>query len=264
MRNNSRAMKSDELQSLLLKALMSRDVDSRLGWGQHYLAERVRSLAPATDQPRRHEIMAAYWSLAGQGLAYIDLDQNAPENWNLRLTAAGVAAANDDYTNPDDPAGYLRRLFAAAPGISDRTRLYIDDAVKTYYNRAYLACTAMLGVAAESTFVDVAETFVTWAGPSADKLRKLLDNPRANYTDRFGEFRKKLEEVKSRVPSELRDGLDVHLSSVLDLLRAARNDAGHPTGRSFDRDDCFTALRVFERLARRMYGLKAFFEQPTA
>jgi len=51
----------------------------------------------------------------------------------------------DDHANPDDPAGYLRRLFAGAPGISVTTRLYIDDAVKTYYNRAYLACTAMLG-----------------------------------------------------------------------------------------------------------------------
>ncbi len=257
-------MKSDELQSLLLKALMSRDVDSRLGWGQHYLAEHVRSLAPPADQPKRHEIMAAYWSLAAQGLAYIDLDQSAPENWNLRLTEAGVAAAKDDDANPDDPAGYLRRLFVSAPGISDTTRLYIDEAVKTYYYRAYLACTAMLGVAAESMFIDVAEAFVAWAGPPAAKLRKLLDNPRANYVDRFREFRKKIEELKSRIPSQDRDGLDIHLSSVLDLLRASRNDAGHPTGRKFDRDDCFTALRVFERLARRMYALKAFFEQPVA
>jgi len=67
-------MKSDELQSLLLKTLTQRDVDSRLGHGEYYLAEHVKALAPPDDQPRRHEIMAAYWSLAAQGLAYIDLD----------------------------------------------------------------------------------------------------------------------------------------------------------------------------------------------
>ncbi|MEA2570757.1 MAG: hypothetical protein QOI24_2758 [Acidobacteriota bacterium] len=257
-------MKSDDVQSLLLKALTSQDVDARLGWGQHYLGEHVRSLAPANDQPTRDEIMAGYWSLAAQGLAYIDLDHNSQENWSLRLTEAGVAAAGDNDANPDDPAGYLRRLFASAPGISATTRLYIDEAVRSYYNRAYVACTAMLGVAAESAFVDMAESFVTWAPPSASKLRKLLDNPRANYVERFGEFRKKIEELRSRVSPDLRDGLDIHLSAVLDLLRTTRNDAGHPTGRTFGRDDCFSALRVFERLARRMYALKAFFERGTA
>jgi hypothetical protein len=208
--------------------------------------------------------MAAYWSLAAQGLAYIDLDQNAPENWNLRLTQAGAAAANDQFANPDDPAGYLRQLFASAPNISGTTRLYIDEAVKTYYNREYVACTAMLGVAAESTFLDLAAAYARWAGAVGDKLKKLLENPRVSYVERFMEFRKRIEEQKSQLPAELRDGLDIHFGSVLDLLRASRNEAGHPTGRNFDRDDCFSALRVFERLARRMYTLKSWLEQQTA
>jgi hypothetical protein len=257
-------MRSDELQSLILKALSEPNVDTRLGWGQLYLGEHVRALAPPGDQPSRGEIMAAYWSLAAQGLAYIDLDQNAPENWNLRLTEAGAAAANDDYANPDDPAGYRRKLFAAAPGLSETTRLYIDEAVKTYYNREYVACTAMLGVAAESTFLDLAAAYARWAGASGEKLQKLIINVRTSYIERFTEFRKRIEEHKSQLPAEMRDGLDIHFSSVLDLLRASRNEAGHPTGHNFNRDDCFSALRVFERLARRMYALKAWLEQQTA
>jgi hypothetical protein len=46
---------------------------------------------------------------------------------------------------------------------------------------------------------------------------------------------------------------------VLDLLRANRNDAGHPTGIQLEREDCFVNLRIFARLAERMYALKSFF-----
>lgn len=253
-------MRSDEVQSLLLKALSTSGVDRRLGRGRHYLAEQVQRLAPPGDKPKQQQILAAYWSLVSQGLAYIDMDQPVPENWQLALTPAGAAAVKDQEANPDDPAGYLRTLYANVPSIGDTVRLYIDEAVRTYYSQAYLACTIMLGVAAEAAFLEVATAFLPWSRPPADKLQKLLSNPRANYVDQFGEFRKKLEEQKNRLPSDLRDAMDIHLSAILDLLRASRNDAGHPTGRSFHRDDCFSALRVFERLARRMYQLKEFFE----
>lgn len=254
-------MRSDEVQSLLLRVL-ERPGDHRLGRGRHYLAEAVRALSPGGDKPTQQQILAAYWSLVAQGLAYIDMDQPAPENWDLRLTPAGVAAVRDEEINPDDPAGYLRTLYANVPALGTAVRVYIDEAVKTYYSRAYFACTVMIGVAAEAAFLEVAEPFVRWSRPPAEKLEKLLANPRANYVEKFGEFRKKLEEQRNRLPSEARDALDINLSAVLDLLRAARNDAGHPTGRSFGRDDCFTALRVFERLARRMYELKTVFETP--
>jgi hypothetical protein len=34
-------------------------------------------------------------SILGQGLAYIDYSQQAAENWELHLTAAGLAAAHE-------------------------------------------------------------------------------------------------------------------------------------------------------------------------
>lgn len=255
-------MRFDQVQSLLLRALATPG-DHRLGRGRHYLAEAVRSLAPQGDTPNQQQILAAYWSLVAQGLAYIDISQPAPENWDLNLTPAGQAALRDEEVNPDDPAGYLRTLYTNVPTLGVTVRMYVDEAVRTYYSRAYLACTVMIGVAAEAAFLDAAAAFIPWSTPPADKLKKLLTNPRANYVDRFGEFRKKLEEQKNRLPPDVRDALDIHMSAVLDLLRASRNDAGHPTGRPFHRDDCFTALRVFERLARRMYQLKAVFEAPS-
>src|SRR5436190_10829707 len=102
-------MTSSQVQRLLLRVL-AKPGDSRLGKGRHYLAERVQTAAGEGQQPSVQQIMAAVWSLLAQGLAYIDYSQPAPENWELRLTEAGAAAAADRHPNPDDPAGYLARL----------------------------------------------------------------------------------------------------------------------------------------------------------
>ena len=56
------------------------------------------------------------------------------------------------------------------------------------------------------------------------------------------------------------DGLDLTLNAVTDLLRVSRNDAGHPTGRSIDRDDCFIHLRMFVRYTHKLYLLKAHLQ----
>jgi hypothetical protein len=106
---------------------------------------------------------------------------------------------------------------------------------------------------------------VDWLlGDQGAKLEQQLNNPRANYSAKFEEFRKRIEPRKTQLPAALQEGLDIWLNSVADLLRATRNDAGHPTGRAMDRDDQFINLQMFARYLLKLYGLKAFFESGRA
>jgi hypothetical protein len=254
-------LKSSELQAVVLKAISTPGVDTRLGGGRHYVVEAIHKLCSQDNRPSQHQIFEAFWSLVAQGLAFIDISQSAPENWSLHLTEAGKAAVRDELPNPDDPSGYLFKLFKAVPDLNKLVRLYAEEAINAYYRRCYLSCTVMIGVAAEAACIDLATSFALWQGTrSAEKLKKILENPHSNYIEKFLEFRKRLEPEKNRMPSELRDGLDVHLGSVLDLLRMSRNDAGHPTGKTFNRDDCFTSLVVFARLLKIIYALKHYFD----
>jgi hypothetical protein len=100
--------------------------------------------------------MAAVWSLLAQGLAYIDYSQPAPENWELRLSEAGAAAAADRHPNPDDPAGYLVRL-REIPHMSSLVREYATEALQAYNARLYRASAVMLGVASEAAVLEAAE-----------------------------------------------------------------------------------------------------------
>jgi hypothetical protein len=249
-------MKDSDVQMLVLRTLAQPRIDARLGRGYFYFPEAVRANCPANDKATPQQIMAAIWSLVVRGLAYIDISQPSPDNWRLILTESGSEVLGDEEANPDDPSGYLRSLYEEIPHMSDVSRLYIEDAVNAYYHRCYLASTVMLGVAAEAVFLDLAKSFVAWKGTPTEKLEKLLSNPKASYVQKFDEFRKRLEPEKTHLPAELGDGLDLYMHAVLDLLRVSRNDAGHPTGREVGRDDCFTSLRVFARLAKRMYSLK--------
>src|SRR5258708_7962749 len=83
----------------------------------------------------------------GQGVAYIDMFQHAPENGELCLTPAGSAAVRDEEYTPDDPSGYLDKLARDLPALSPIAMMYMREAIRSYAATNYLSTTVMLGVA---------------------------------------------------------------------------------------------------------------------
>lgn len=253
-------MDRDELQRITLRLLAKDRIDSRLGRGNHYLADAIKEAAQ-DKRISKADIQKTVWSLVSQGLAYIDFSQPAPENWYLLLTEAGYAAVHDEEVNPNDPFGYLKRLNDV-PGISAIVKKYASEAVHAYNSQLYLASAVMIGVASEAAFLELGAAFSrVLSEQSKDRFLSVFDNPKQTYIAKFAEFRKRLEPRKPMIPEELSDGMELWLNSVLDLLRVYRNDGGHPTGKSIDRDDCFINLRMFARYIKKMYLLKGFFEK---
>lgn len=255
-------MNSSELQSLMLRLLAAGNIDARLGRGEHYLPEAVRKAAPDGQRPTSRQIMEAIWSLVGQGLAYIDLSQTGHENWTLHLSSAGSAAAKDEGFNPDDPAGYMRRLLEEIPSLSGTVRGYADEALRAYNAGLYRSSAVMLGVASEAAVLEVARPLASiLPGEEGRKYLETIDSQRQTYLAKFDSFRRKLVTKRNDLPEEIRDGLDLTMSAVADLLRIYRNDAGHPTAKRVQREDCFIHLRMFVRYAKKMYDLKAHLEK---
>lgn len=260
MERSVAAASSTDLQTAVLKVLANPNSDKRLGRGRHYLIQEVlKEFDPGAVYGRN--VMAAIWALIGQGLAYIDFAQPAPENWTLGLTEAGARALQDRGMNPDNSGEYLTRLAAMVPDATPTVLRYAGEAVASYNGRCYLASAVMLGVASEAGFLEMALAFGAWL-PEAQgaKFDQLIRSPRMNYIAKFAEFRKRIEPRRSQLPAELSDGMSLTLDSVLDLLRVFRNDAGHPTGKQISREDAFINLQMFARYLQKLYALKAFFE----
>ncbi len=85
--------------------------------------------------------------------------------------------------------------------LSDLAKLYVNEAVNSYYHKSYLASTVMLGVAAEAAFLELAEAFTCWPLiRPADALTKVLADPRKTHFQKFEEFRKRLLPIAPQHP----------------------------------------------------------------
>lgn len=257
------AVNSADLQTKLLELLAGAGprTDLRLGRGEYYLSEQLTQQFPPGLRPGPRQIMEAVWSLIGQGLAYIDFWQPAPENWTLHLTESGRAAAEDREYNPDNVGVYLARLSETAPDASNTVLQYAREAAVSYTARCYLASTVMLGVASEAAFLEMVRSFSNWLSEDERKpFLARLDKPNATFFAKFDDFRRKVEPRKAELPDELAGGLTLTLLAVSDLLGIYRNDAGHPTGKQIDRSLANNNLQVFARYLQKLYDMKNFFD----
>jgi len=248
----------EDIEAALLRSLTGPGTDHRFC----FLHERVQEQMPHLSlHASRYKIMEAVWSLVAKRLIYVDYSQSASSNWKILLTERGREAAGDLTLNPDNVPAYLRRVVSDIPALTVIPRFYLDEALRAYSNECYTASTMMLGVAAEAAFYDMAASFAAWLNNSAGSaLANVLAKPTTAYIQKFVEFQKRLAANKGHLPAHLQQNLDLNINSVLELLRLARNDVGHPTGVQIDRHDAFQHLVIFPGLARRLYDLKAYFE----
>lgn len=241
-----------DLRAHLIQFLATPYAETR--FAQPYL---VTEVARQTGCPP-HEIYEALWGLVGEGLVYLDPagQQSNTDNWQWRLSTVGTKVATGGAWEPRDPEGYLRRLRAHRPEVDPVAVSYVQEALRAFNARCYLATSVMLGVASEQAVDGLARSVVD-AAPGATGLRKAMENPRASQYSRFLELRKYLEPMRSRLPDELADTLT--LDAVANLLRVTRNEAGHPTGRWVDEDTAYTHLQLAARYLQTITSLEAHF-----
>lgn len=159
----------------------------------------------------------ALWGLVGDGLVYLDTagQGSGTDNWQWRPSQIGIKAAISGSWEPRDPEGYLRRLRRFTPPIDEGALLYVEEALRAFNARCYLATSVMLAVAAERVFNGLAEAFVAANPTTTTRLNAAINNPRASPNTRFEELRKALDPIRSQLPSGLADPLT--LDAVADL-----------------------------------------------
>ena len=91
----------------------------------------------------------------------------------------------------------------------------------------------------------------------------MMANSRTFYVAKLQEFQKRLSVDKTQFPFELGDALELDVTAVLQLIRLNRNDAGHPTGKTISRDDCYSRLCIYASVHKKLHALQAFFQSPT-
>ena len=241
-----------DVRGAVLRRLATPHADTR--FNEAYFARPV-----ATELGcRPHQVLEALWGLVGEGLVYLDPagQGSGTDNWQWRLSAAGIAAATGGSWEPRDVDGYLRRLRAYRPEVDPVAVRYVAEALRAFNARCYLATSVMLGVASESVINGLGLAIVAVQGDRAAKLDKLLNGSTSRLAAQFDEMRKQL------VQMDLPDGLTdtITLDAVADLLRVSRNDVGQPTGAPVDEDTAYTHLQMAARYLQKMTTLRAHLD----
>jgi hypothetical protein len=251
--------KVDESERIVLEWLARpTQNDSRLAMLLH---DDSRNEVSRGRRVGRRILMEAVWSLLSRRMVYLDFSQSSATNWDICLTEKGRKASDDAHLNPDNVSAYLQHVASRVGELDSVAMFYLEESLRCYANECYTASTMMLGVAAEAMFYEVATVFSIWLGNKSGKiLSQLLEAPAKSYVQKFIEFQKRIAANKGHLPSNLQQNLDLNINAVLELLRIARNDVGHPTGIVVEQDSAFQYLVLFPSLAKRLKELKLYFE----
>ena len=184
--------------------------------------------------------------------------QNLP--WFHRTRYGATVIAAGEYS-PHDPIGYLSRLESRVPQVDPTVRIYVAESLSTFLHGNLTASMVMLGVAAERVFDLICEALEPALLDAAEKskFQKLLTQLSVRRRlDWVHEKMRRLED--GRPPAGYPDRASVMTIAIYELMRAQRNDLGHPREEPPrpSRDDAFAHLQIFPTYYATAESLRAF------
>ena len=195
-----------------------------------------------------------FWDLFRQGFITLGMnDDNEQWPW-FRLSHFGekALAAQSPYRFHDTNS-FLGLVKNEVPDISADAVAYLDEAVAAFYTGCLLASCVMLGVAAEVEFLRLAESAA--ANPAHGSKFSAVAKQNA-IRQKIVKFHECLKPLTPGLPYAATEDLETNFQAIQSVLRIARNDAGHPTGATPQREQVFVYLQLFIPFARQLMRLR--------
>ena len=187
------------------------------------------------------KVQEVFWSFIVQGIllpGYNHQHLNLPF---FRLTEYGKSILDSPDPVPYDTDEYLKHLKSIAPNIDSIAMTYVAEGLDCFVRGNYTASLVMLGVGSEKLMLDLAQALQgALPDKEATKMQKSTKEDKVSIV--YLEFKKHLSPHIKMLPPALKDGLELLLDGVFTIIRKHRNEAGHPTGKRFDR---LTVLGLF-------------------
>jgi hypothetical protein len=215
--------------------------------GMHGLDPQLRRI----DERRFREIV---WQLIIQGVLVQGMDASN-EQWPwLSLSEWGQQYVQSDGADVYDPDGYLRALNEDH-ALDAIERRYLSQASAAFRADLTDAAAVMVGAASERLLLLLADAIVeNDATAAAAKVKKARDGPALKL---LNEIQRYLQPRRKGLSRALAENFETTFLGVAGVIRASRNDAGHPQLSQVDRDQAFVVLRLFQVYRRWVYRVIA-------
>lgn len=178
---------------------------------------------------------------------------------HYQLTEYGEAVVDSEEYQPHDPEGYLSRLKLDIPEIDEVIIRYLEESLSCYRKNLLFAAAVMLGCAAEKAVLLLVQAYGVSLSDSEDKKKYEKETKSFIISQKWKALWKRLEPTSTLLPESLGEDLGTILERVFDIIRTTRNDAGHPTGKTIERETVHANLLLFPIFSKRVYGLIRHF-----
>lgn len=199
-------------------------------------------------------ILEVFWDLFRQGVITLGTDARNPGWPWFRLSRFGETIKSQSQLRFHDTSSYIKMIKTYDPDISPAGALYLEEAVASFYAECLLSACVMLGVAAEAEFLRVVDVVTS---------SKTLGSMFASVTKatfirgKIQKFQAAIAPHRKALPNELTEDLDTNLSMIQSVLRLARNDAGHPSGKPAPtREQVYVNMQLFGPFCRQLASLR--------
>jgi len=266
----------EEIRAVAIELLAKRETSPHMQWETLQFGTLMTSIADVferregrstNDRHRRPEMSAqdreicreVFWDLFRQGVITLGLNNANDQYPFFSVSQLGKRILQSENTYFfHDISTYEALVKTNVPDINEVTMLYLKEAVQSFKAGCMLASTVMLGVAAEHSFLLLFENAEANGkyGPrfaSAAKERHILP--------KFRKFKAAMDQhVLADLPTEVKEDLDIDFAGILSVIRAFRNDSGHPSGKIHGREQSYVLLQMFVPYCKKIYQLIDFFK----
>ena len=175
------------------------------------------------------------------------------------LTEQGRRTLEHLSRDPANPDGYLAHLSELGV-LNPVAASYVEEAIRAYNADCYKAVAVMTGCASESLIIELRDTLTE----RMEELGKTVPNRIQDWRIKtvLDALNKELEGQKASMPRSLTEAFDSYWLAFIQQIRAARNDAGHPTSiEPVTPDTVHASLLIFPELAKLAGDLRKWIHE---
>jgi hypothetical protein len=207
--------------------------------------------SPRADaEPFLRAVVDVFWQLVVEGILAPGISMNS-HGQNLpwfHVTEYGRKVIAQGEYQPHDRDGYLRRLSTRNTKVDPTMLAYLEESLETFTRGNRVASMVMLGVAAERVFDLLCESLLSSSAMSAKEKATLEDHMRrARLKPRLEYVHQKLTTLQSANTPGFPESAALMVTAMYDIIRAQRNDLGHPQEKPplLDADVANARLQMF-------------------
>lgn len=222
------------------------------------LMEMQKRLGITRNDDLELAILTIWNDLFRTGLLSWGHNLNNPDRPFFHVTERGRKILQQLSRDPGNPAGYMNHLHSLGQ-LNAVAASYLGEGLECFTAGLHKAAAVMLGAAAESTILELRDVIIVKLDIQEYVAPKALSDWRVKIVlDAINDF---LTSKNSTMPHDLCAEFESYWPAFTQQIRAARNDAGHPTTVDpVTPDGVHASFLLFPELVRLSTRLKSWVE----